>query len=152
MLRSECRVTAYLRDRDGNTGQSSVRLLSVFSLPELLTYATDYFGPLLSAVSDAELVEVQATVRTIETDPESASGVALDRRALLIWRNEDGNLASILLPAVSLSLTMLPGDSEPYAFDLAQFSDLSDAIIAIGAIDRNGITIDGDLLAAALVI
>lgn len=145
-------MTAYLRDRDGNTGQASVRLLSVFSLPELLDYAIDYFGPRLSAISNAELVEVQATVRTIETEPDSASGAALERRALLIWRNEDGDLASILLPAVSLSLTMLPGDSEPYAFDLAQFSDFSTAIIAIGAIDRNGITIDGELLATALII
>jgi len=145
-------VTAHLRDRGGNTGQVSVRLPSVISLPDALAYGTDILGPRLSAISNAELVQVDAVLRTIETEPDSASGVALDRRALLIWRNEDGDLASILLPAVSLSLTMLPGDSEPYAFDLAQFSDFSTAIIAIGAIDRNGITIDGELLATALII
>jgi hypothetical protein len=152
MLRSEVRVTAYLLDRGGNTGQVTVRLPSVVSLPDALTYARDNLAPRLRAISNAEVVTVEASIRTIETDPDTASGVALDRRALLIWRNEEGDLASILLPAVTLSLSMLSSDGEPYAFDLAQFSDFSTAVIAIGAIDRNGVTIDGDLLAAALVI
>lgn len=152
MLVDQVRVTAYLRDRGGNTGQVTVRLPSVVSLPDALAYGVDFLGPRLTAISNAELVSVEASMRTIETEPDSASGATLDRRALFIWRNEGGDLASILLPAASLSLNMLSSDGEPYAFELAQFADFSTAVIALDALDRNGITIDGELLAVALLI
>lgn len=130
----------------------SVRLSVLSSTIDALDDAITTLAPAMQAITDGRVSAVQANVVYTIDDPGIAGDSLNSRRCLLIWRNADDNLASLIIPALGSTIVEGSPVNMWEIDDLSVFDGLTDALASIEAYDAQGIAINGTLVAAAIIV
>lgn len=145
-------VRVHLQDRDGQQGYTTLRLSLLTSMADTIDSVLTVLVPATLAVTDAIAVKAQVIYKE-KLDPSiPTSGSLVSHAALLFWRNSDDEIAAITIPALADTIEYTDGESYGVIENLSLFEEFSDMLIDMGAIDAQGIPINGTLIAAALFV
>lgn len=142
----------YLTDRDSNSAFYTLRLSLMTSTAETLESVLTLLVPATQDIADAIISRV-AILYGERIDPDEEPGENKNAHTVIVfWRNVSDELASIIIPALSSDIPYTNNGSYGVIADLSVFDELTLALSGLGAMDQEGIAINGSVVAAALIV